>query len=240
VLRRLRGLWLGRRRYAPLHALQRRLQEERRAGAVGDTVLLLEHEPVITLGRGGRAEHLLVARDELARRGIEFVETDRGGDITVHVPGQLVCYPILDLDPDRRDVRRYVLDLAETMRCVAAEHGVSCGTVPGLVGLWVDLDAPGGWAGAGGAKRLAKLGAIGVRISRWVTMHGFALNLSPDLDCYSLIVPCGIRDHGVTSIEALTGSAPDVRASAEVALYSLARVLGAEASPLVDASTAAL
>ncbi len=213
-----------------------RWQVGRRAGAVGDTVLLLEHEPVITLGRGARSEHLLATRTELAQRGVELVATDRGGDITLHAPGQLVVYPIVDLAPGRCDVRRWVGDLTELMRRVSSRFGVDSGPVPGLVGLWADRRAPEKWGGAVGARELAKLGAIGVRISRWVTSHGCALNLYPDLDLYRLIVPCGIREHGVTSVAELSGRMPDLRQAAEAALGALGDLLGCAVSPLSDAA----
>jgi lipoyl(octanoyl) transferase len=206
----------------------------RSAGAVGDTVLLVEHDPVITLGRGARPGHLLANPDELGRRGIDLFTTDRGGDITLHAPGQLVVYPIVDLAPDRRDVRRWVGDLAEVMRRVAQSWGVVGGTVPGLVGLWVDRRAPGAWTGAAGAGELAKLGAIGVRISRWITQHGCALNLGPDLALYRFIVPCGIREHGVTSVAELSGRVPDMRQAAETALGALGDLLDAVVAPLDD------
>jgi lipoyl(octanoyl) transferase len=208
----------------------------RSADEVGDTVLLVEHEPVITLGRGTRPGHLLATADELARRGIELFTTDRGGDITLHAPGQLVVYPIVDLAPERRDVRRWVADLAEVMRRVAEGFGVQSGTVPGLVGLWADRRAPRAWTGASGAADVAKLGAIGVRISRWVTLHGCALNLSPDLDLYRCIVPCGIREHGVTSVAELSGRLPDMRQAAESALGALGDLLDAATAPLHDAA----
>ncbi len=209
-------------------------QHLRSVDEVGDTVLLLEHEPVITLGRGTRPGHLLASPDDLARLGIELFTTDRGGDITLHTPGQLVVYPIVDLSPDRRDVRRWVGDLVEVMRRVAHGYGVDSGTVPGLVGLWADRRAPGDWAGASQAGDLAKLGAIGVRISRWVTLHGCALNLSPDFDLYRFIVPCGIREHGVTSIAELSGRIPDMRQAAQTALGALGDLLGSVVAPLVD------
>ncbi len=225
--RQLRGVWLGRRGYDEVHALQQRLCEARRRGEVGDTVLLLEHSPVVTLGRGAAAANVLVPRDLLRARGVDVVETGRGGDVTVHAPGQLVAYPIIDLAPDRCDVRRYVGDLTDAMADVAREHGVAGGRMERFIGLWVDRSAPRAWPGEASARDPAKLGAIGVRISRWVTMHGFALNLSTDLDLYRVIVPCGIRDHGVTSIEALSGSAPSVERAAERALAHLARRLDA-------------
>jgi lipoyl(octanoyl) transferase len=234
VERRARAVWLGRRRYQPIHALQRRLVEARSAGRIGDVVLLVEHEPVITIGRAGDPANILLSAEALAARGLERVETGRGGDVTYHGPGQLVCYPILDLRPDRCDVRRYVRDLAEAMILLAREHDVEAGVVDGLIGVWVDRSAPTQWAGAAWARELAKLGAIGVRISRWVTMHGFALNLAVDLDAFRVIVPCGIREHGVTSIHELTGRRPDVGAVALGSHEILGRALDREVSPAED------
>src|SRR5688572_12842118 len=205
-----------------------RLFSDRGSGRIGDTVLLLEHEPVITFGRGAHEENLLLPRDALKARGVELAATARGGDVTLHAPGQLVCYPIVDLSPDRCDVRRYVGDLRETMRRLAADYGVAGGEAEGLIGLWVDADRPGEWHGADQARRLAKLGAIGVRLSRWITMHGFAFNLTTDLSLYDLIVPCGISAHGVTSIEALTGRAPAPEETAPRAFELLCEVLDAD------------
>jgi lipoyl(octanoyl) transferase len=145
--------------------------------------------------------------------------------VTLHAPGQLVAYPIVDLNPDRCDVRRYVQDLTETMRRLALRHGVASGTVPGLIGLWVDPTKPMEFLGKEHAGSLAKVGAVGVRISRWVTMHGFALNLTTDTSLFGLIVPCGIREHGVTSICELTERRPSVRDEAEAALGILAEIL---------------
>jgi lipoyl(octanoyl) transferase len=173
-------------------AMQRELVEERRAGLVPDLLLLLQHPPVITLGvkgDGGRAN--IVATDErLGELGIAVHETGRGGDVTYHGPGQIVGYPILDLKPDRCDVHRYVRDLEEVMIRVCADYGVTAGRIKGLTGTWVGAE---------------KIGAIGVRLSRWITSHGFAFNVSTDLDHFKLIVPCGISDRGVTSLERATG-----------------------------------
>jgi lipoyl(octanoyl) transferase len=227
--RRLEGLWLGRQRYLPIHALQERLFAARREQRVGDTVLFLEHELVITLGRGAKAEHVLLDRASLEREGFDFAATGRGGDVTVHGPGQLVCYPILDLAPDRCDVRKYVRDLTETMRRTVAESGIDAGTIDGYVGLWADAREPSSWRGEEQADVPVKLGAIGVRISRWITMHGFALNLEPDLSMFRHVVPCGIREHGVSSVAELVGAAPSPREAAERAFGHLAAVLGAEA-----------
>jgi lipoyl(octanoyl) transferase len=234
-MRSARALWLGRRAYEPVHALQKRLVDARRRGAVGDVVLLVEHDPVITLGRGADPAHVLFPDEALAARGVARAETGRGGDVTYHGPGQLVGYPILDLKPDRCDVRRYVRSLAEAMILIAREHHVEAGVVDGHIGVWVDALAPTEWAGAEWARELAKLGAIGVRISRWITMHGFALNLAVDLDAFGLIVPCGIRSHGVTSIEALTGKRPAVRDVALASAPLLARALDLGIEAVEDA-----
>ena len=229
--------WLGRVRYADAHALQERLLAARIRREVGDTLLLLEHEPVVTLGRGAHAANVLLPSDELRRRGVDLVETGRGGDVTYHGPGQLVAYPIFDLHPDRLDVRRYVRDLARVMIALASKHGVAASFLEGdskLVGVWVDETSPASWPGDpredGGATRPAKLGAIGVKLSRWVTMHGFAFNVSTDLAGFRLIVPCGITHYGVTSLQALKGSAesPDVEDVARESVECFARVFEGE------------
>jgi lipoyl(octanoyl) transferase len=232
--RALHGIWLGRRPYAPVQALQHRLCAERADGQVPDTVLLLEHTPVVTLGRGADPANVLLGEEALRARGIDCERTSRGGDVTLHAPGQLVIYPIVDLRPERCDVRRYVRDLMETMRRLALRHGVSTGEVSGKVGLWVDRASVAQWPGEARAAELAKIGAIGVRVSRWVTMHGCALNLTTAADLYRLIVPCGIREHGVTSILELTGREPSVRAEAGAGLDALASVLGADVAGLED------
>jgi lipoyl(octanoyl) transferase len=183
---------LGRVPYVEALALQRSLVEERRAGAIPDTLLLLEHPHVLTLGvrgDGGRS-HILATDEALASRGIEIHETGRGGDITYHGPGQIVGYPIIDLNPDRRDVHRYVRDLEAVLIAVAGDYGIEAGRVEGLTGVWVGDE---------------KLAAIGVRIARWITSHGFALNVTTSLDHFELIVPCGIADRGVTSLQRLLG-----------------------------------
>jgi lipoyl(octanoyl) transferase len=181
---------LGRVPYADALALQRSLVEDRRAGRIPDTLLLVEHPHVLTLGvrgDGGRS-HILATDAMLASRGIEIHETGRGGDITYHGPGQVVGYPIIDLNPDRRDVHRYVRDLETVLIRTAADYGITAGRVEGLTGVWVGNE---------------KLAAIGVRIARWITSHGFALNVTTDLEQFSLIVPCGIADRGVTSLTRL-------------------------------------
>ena len=182
--------------YADALTLQKHLVEERRHGRIGDVLLLVEHPHVLTLGvrgDGGRS-HILAAPDVLGSRGVEVHETGRGGDITYHGPGQIVGYPIIDLKPDRCDVHRYVRDLEEVLIRVAADYGLTGERVAGLTGVWV-----------GGEK----IAAIGVRIARWVTSHGFALNVTTDLDYFNLIVPCGIADRGVTSLSKLLGRPVD-------------------------------
>ena len=179
---------LGRVPYAQGLDLQARLVAERQAGRILDTLLLLEHDPVFTLGRNARPEHVLFPEAELRERGFEVFETGRGGDVTYHGPGQVVGYPILDLAPDRCDVHRYVRDLEEVLIRTCADYGVDARRVPGMTGAWVGD---------------AKIAAIGVRIARWVTSHGFAFNVSADLAPFGLIVPCGLRGRGVTSLERL-------------------------------------
>lgn len=236
MARTFEAWWLGRRRYEPVHALQHRLVELRQRDEIGDTVLLLEHEPVITLGRGAKAENILLPAERLAELGVDLVSTGRGGDVTAHAPGQLVVYPIVRLPEDRQDVRRWVGDLRETMLTLTRAHGVEGGEVPGLVGLWVDALDPAHWPGPEQAGALAKVGAIGVRLSRWVSMHGFALNLSTDLDVFSLIVPCGISAHGVTSLRRLTGVAPSVERAAHDAFPVLCARVGASTGAWHDRS----
>jgi lipoyl(octanoyl) transferase len=230
--RELRAFWLGRAAYEPVHALQHQLQEARKAGRIADTVLFVEHEPTITLGRGATADHLLTSEAALAEAGIALVSTGRGGDVTLHAPGQLVCYPILDLHPDRMDVRRYVKDLNRVMTALAASYDIQSGVIEKYIGLWADLADPSTWSGALAARAPVKIGAIGVRISRWVTMHGFAFNLSTDLSLFRLIVPCGITEFGVGSVASLTGAAVSVESAAQRALPLLAGVFGYDAPEL--------
>ncbi len=183
---------LGRVPYARGLEIQAALVADRQLRRVPDHLLLLEHDPVFTLGRNARRENVLFPAEALRARGFEVFETGRGGDVTYHGPGQVVGYPILDLAPDRCDVHRYVRDLEEVMIRTCADYGVAAGRVEGLTGTWVGHD---------------KIGAIGVRIARWVTSHGFAFNVATDLSAFDLIVPCGIRGRGVTSLERLLGRA---------------------------------
>ena len=181
---------LGTLKYGDALELQKRLVEDRKGDRIPDQLLLLQHPPVITLGvksKDARA-NVLASPADLERDGVEIFETGRGGDVTFHGPGQLVGYPILDLNPDRRDVHKYVRDLEEALIRTAATFGVTAGRQPGLTGVWVGDE---------------KLAAIGVRIARWITSHGFALNVSTNLESFNLIVPCGITDKGVTSLSKL-------------------------------------
>ena len=182
--------------YADGLELQRRLVEDRKADRIPDTLLLLQHPHVLTIGvkKDGR-QHILATPDRLASLGVDVFETGRGGDVTYHGPGQIVGYPIIDLSPDRRDVHRYVRDLEEVMIGVCADYGLAAGRVKGFSGAWIGD---------------AKIGAIGVRISRWITSHGFAFNVATDIEFFNLIVPCGIADKGVTSLASQLGHAPDL------------------------------
>jgi lipoyl(octanoyl) transferase len=185
---------LGLVSYGESLELQKALIDERRAGRVPDLLLLLQHPPVITLGvRGTSRSHIVATAARLAELGIEVHDTGRGGDVTYHGPGQIVGYPILDLRPDRCDVHRYVRDLEDVMIRVCADDGIAAGRIAGLSGVWI------------GAEKAEKIGAIGVRISRWITSHGFAFNVNTDLSHFQLIVPCGIADRGVTSLEKISG-----------------------------------
>jgi lipoyl(octanoyl) transferase len=211
--------------YGEALQLQRSLVEARKADRIPDQLLLLQHPPVITLGAKVRNDrsHVLATDEALDDAGVSLFEAGRGGDVTYHGPGQLVGYPILDLRPDRCDVHRYVRDLEEVMIGIAAGFGVSAERVSGLTGAWVGRN---------------KLAAIGVRISRWITSHGFAFNVSTDLAHFGLIVPCGIADRGVTSLGELLGSAPPLTAVEDAAIASFSAVFGrkiAAAAPVQPA-----
>lgn len=182
--------------YAEALELQRRLVDDRKADRIPDTLLLLQHPHVVTIGvkKDGRS-HILASPERLLSLGVEVFDTGRGGDVTYHGPGQLVGYPIVDLNPDRRDVHRYVRDLEEVMIRVCADYGLDAERIKGLSGTWI-----------GGEK----IGAIGVRISRWISSHGFAFNVTTDVEFFKLIVPCGIADRGVTSLSARIGEQPSM------------------------------
>jgi lipoyl(octanoyl) transferase len=189
-VRRLEVHRLGVVTYADGLELQKQLVEQRKRGEISDQLLLLEHPPVITLGVKTRNDrsHVIATDETLTAEGVSVFETGRGGDVTYH--GQLVGYPILDLKPDRCDVHRYVRDLEEVMIRAAASFGVNARRIEGLTGVWVGEE---------------KLAAIGVRIARWITSHGFAFNVNTTLQHFDLIVPCGISDRGVTSLQKLLG-----------------------------------
>ncbi|MGQ9919026.1 MAG: lipoyl(octanoyl) transferase LipB [Bryobacteraceae bacterium] len=191
-MRRLVVRELGRLPYGEAWHLQKELERRRKSGEIADHLLLLEHPHVLTLGRNGRQEHLLVSRDQLARLGIEYFEIDRGGDITYHGPGQIVGYPVVDLREWKRDVVAYVRGLEETVIRALRRFGIESWREPGATGVWT---------------REGKICAIGVHISRWVTTHGFALNWTTDLKYYQYIVPCGLP-RPVTSMAAL-GAHPE-------------------------------
>ena len=189
--RELRCTLLGRIAYGDALELQRQLVLQRRNDEIDDQLLLLEHPHVITLGTSAHSDHVLVTAEDRALLGIELFDTGRGGDVTYHGPGQLVGYPILDLKPDRCDLHRYVRDIEAALIAALAEFGLSCTRKEGLTGVWIDGN---------------KIAAIGVRVSSgWITSHGFALNVNTDLQFFDSIVPCGIRDHGVTSMERMLG-----------------------------------
>ena len=183
---------LGMIPYAEATALQHRIAAARKTGAIDDVLLFCEHPPVITLGRNGKRENLLASENVLKQKSVELQESNRGGDITYHGPGQIVGYPILNLDLIRRDVHWYVRALEEVMIRASAAFGVIAFRVPGKTGIWVHTE-----------KFEEKLAAIGVHISRWVTTHGFAFNVATDLRNFELIVPCGIADRKATSLEKL-------------------------------------
>ena len=203
--------------YAEAYALQKRIVAARKAEAIGDVLLLCEHPHVITQGRNGKREHLLASEHVLRQKGMEYYETSRGGDITYHGPGQIVGYPILNLGAIRRDVVWYVRTLEEAMIQATAEFGIKAERVAGKTGIWVRV-----------GNTEEKLAAIGVHISRWVTSHGFAYNVSTDLRNFDLIVPCGIAECRVTSLEKLLGrSVEEKEVSPRIAKH-LGELLGLE------------
>jgi len=212
---------LGRIEYGAAWDLQKRMVAARKAGAIPDVLLLCEHPHVITLGRNGNLKNLLAPDSVLREMGVSFFETSRGGDITYHGPGQVVGYPILNLAEIRRDVGWYVRSLEEAMIRATAEFGVTGRRVPGCTGVWVDT--------ATGEEE--KVGAIGVHLSRWVTSHGFAYNVSTDLRYFDLIVPCGIAGKRATSLEKLLGRPTDPRDVASKIAAHLGDLFGLSLAP---------
>ncbi len=193
--------------------LQRELVARRKAGTIPDTLLLLEHPHVYTLGRNAKTENLLISAEQLAARGAQVFEIDRGGDVTYHGPGQLVGYPILDLANHRRDIAWYMRCLEEVLIEVAGEYGIQAGRLAGAPGVWVGND---------------KLVAMGVHISRWVTSHGFAFNVNTDLSYFDWIIPCGLRDKGVTSLQKLLGRPVEMEEVVERVARQFGRVFEVE------------
>ena len=179
--------------YGPMLALQEQRQQQIAAGERSDTLFLLQHHAVVTTGRNTGAGHVLASQARLAHLNVDYFETGRGGDVTYHGPGQIVGYPIVALQPGEQDIKAYVFKLEEVLIRTAADFGVVATRVDGLRGIWVGNN---------------KLAAIGVRLARWVTLHGFALNVSVDLDAFGLIVPCGLVGRGVTSLGQELGAAP--------------------------------
>jgi len=223
MLQPVHVLPLGRVPYAEAWALQKalhgRMVAEKRAGGIPDHLLLLvEHPHVYTLGQNGRREHLLRSEADLAAMQATFVPVDRGGDITYHGPGQMVGYPLFDLDRFRPDLHVYLRTLEDVVIQTLADDGLAGARVPGRTGVWIGPDDRG-------AER--KVCAFGIRCARWVTMHGWALNLDPDLSYFDAIVPCGIEDRGVTSMARELGRPVDADATAERLLAHLAHAFGA-------------
>ena len=216
MVEKMRELWfadLGRIGYADALDLQRRLVERRLAGEVADMLLLLEHEPVITLGTAGGEENLLADPDKVRRAGVEIFRTDRGGNITYHGPGQLVGYPIFDLRGHGRDVHRFLRNLEQAVIECLADLGIDSEIVPGLTGVWVGDD---------------KICSIGIAVRKWITYHGLALNVNPNLEHWSLIHPCGLVGKRVTSIERLLGRSVDMRTVKASVVDNFAKVFALE------------
>lgn len=209
-MRELKPEWLGRISYDSALALQEQRHQQVVTQQHVDTLFLLEHPPVVTLGKNSFTNNLRVSADELQQRGVNLVSTGRGGDITFHGPGQLVGYPIIALAESERDIKKYVWCLEEIMIRTAADWDIHATRIDGLRGIWVGD---------------RKIGAVGVRIAEWVTMHGFALNICTDLNYFDLIVPCGIADKGVTSFHEELDSAPTTNEVARRVVHHAANVL---------------
>lgn len=218
---------LGLLGYAEAYALQKRIVAARKSGAIEDVLLLCEHRPVVTQGRNGKREHLLVSEPLLRQKNVEFFETSRGGDVTFHGPGQIVGYPILNLSAIRKDVVWYVRMLEEVMIRATNEFGLTAQRELGKTGVWVETGFTGSLPSTS-----EKIGAIGVHISRWITSHGFAYNVSTDLRYFDLIVPCGIAGRKATSLEKLLGRAVNARHVAERLAYHFSEVFGVALQPM--------
>jgi lipoyl(octanoyl) transferase len=207
---------LGRTDYKQCWDLQQRLHDRRVTGSLLDTLLLTEHDHVYTIGKTGDENHLLADQAELLSRGVSVYHNDRGGDITYHGPGQLVGYPILDLNNHYLDLHRYLRDLEEVIIGTLREFGISSQRDSGYTGVWVGTE---------------KICAIGVKTSRWVTMHGFALNVNTDLSFFARIIPCGIFEKGVTSMAQILGGAVDGEVVATIVTKEFGRVFGCTPHP---------
>ncbi len=204
---------LGRIDYGECLEIQRKLATSRAAGTVPDLLLLCEHPPVVTIGRGGGWEHV---GEAVARHGVPVIKVERGGDVTYHGPGQIVGYPLLALEGEERDLHRYLRALEEVVIRAAGDFGIAAGRRSGLTGVWVGND---------------KLCAIGVAVRRWVTLHGFALNMNTDLQPFEWIVPCGLHGYGVTSMERLLGTPQDPAAVRAAVTRHFAAVFGRRVRP---------
>ncbi|HLP16362.1 MAG TPA: lipoyl(octanoyl) transferase LipB [Bacteroidota bacterium] len=202
---------LGRTRYADAWDIQRKVFDARVHGRIGDVLLLTEHEPVYTLGKGANEHHVLASAEELERRSIDIHWIDRGGDVTFHGPGQIVGYPIIDLNNFYLDVHRYLRDLEEMLIRTLAVYHIEAGRSEGYTGVWVGNE---------------KAAAIGVKMQRWITMHGFALNVSTDLSYFERIIPCGIFHKGVTSMQQLTGAPISIGEVMPVVINNFESVFG--------------
>lgn len=204
---------LGFRDYLEAYRIQQALNRRRAAGVIRDVLILVEHNPTLTLGRSGGFQNIVVPQEQLANQGISLYEVERGGDVTYHGPGQLVGYPILDLKPRDKDLHRYVRQLEEVIIKSLAGYGVRAGRREGYPGVWVGRE---------------KIAALGVAVKKWVTMHGFALNISCNLEHFRLIVPCGIAGCGVTSLASLLGREPDFLQVAQLVKDKFAEVFDLE------------
>lgn len=213
---------LGRVEYLDGLDLQLQLQRARISGAVNDTLLLLEHPPVLTLGRAAKVANILTPAAELTRQGVAVFETDRGGDVTYHGPGQIVGYPLLHLGPGKQDVRKYVRSLEQLLIVTLQHFGIQAVRMPQWPGVWIEQSRLGG---------PRKIAALGVHLSRWYTRHGFALNVFPNLDHFSLIVPCGIKEAGVTSMQAELGRRIPLAEVEEVLVRSFGEVFASQMTP---------
>jgi lipoyl(octanoyl) transferase len=209
---------LGRTRYAEAWDLQRKIFAARLAHRIPDVLLLTEHEPVYTLGKGADVNHLLAGDVELREKKIDMFAIDRGGDVTFHGPGQLVGYPILDLNEYYLDIHRYLRDIEEVLIRTAKDFTINAERADGYTGVWVKND---------------KIAAIGVKVSRWVTMHGFAFNVNTDLSYFDRIIPCGIFHRGVTSIQALTGHKAEMTDVEKAVVRNFESVFSVASQPMM-------